>query len=141
MPSIKQNTDGSTGLVGPGGGNGGFVALNMRYDANSVNQVHFVAHRRYIVHDVSVWPAVAGTDAGAVNVSVKVAPSGTAVNSGVKVHQSTGDLKGTANTVQQLQLANNVADRILAAGSGIGLDFSGVKTSIVGTVSVTLAPA
>lgn len=139
--SLVQNTDGSAGMAGSGGGDGGFVCLSMRYDASSIDQVYFVAHRRYIVVDVRHWPLVAGTDAGAVTASVKHVASGSAVNTGTKPHTSTMDLKGTINTVQVMTLATDPADRIVAAGEGIGLDLTGVMTAAIGAVAVTLCPA
>jgi hypothetical protein len=139
--SLVQNTDGSAGLAGSGGGDGGMVCLSMRYDANSVDQVFFVAHRRYIVTDVRIWPLVAGTDGSAVTVAVKHVASGSALNTGTKPHTSTMDLKGTINTAQVMVLATDPADRIVAAGEGIGLDFSGTLTAAVGSVSVTMCPA
>lgn len=141
MANLKQNTDQSLGISGSGGGDGGFITLHFRYDANSVDQALFRAHRKYIVKDVACWPTVAGTDGAAVTVSVKKIDSGSAINTGTKVHTSTMDVKGTINTAQVMTLATDPADRVIAAGQWIGLDFAGTLTAAVGSVSITLAPA
>jgi len=138
---IKQNTDGSAGLSGPGGGDGQFVVLRHGYIATSVDGTMFTAQRRYIVKSVTLRPDTAGTDGSAVTVAVKIAPSGTAIASGTAVHSGTGDLKGTINTNQVLTLSTTASDLILDAGASIGVDFTGVLTAAVGSVSVELCPA
>lgn len=138
---IKQNTDGSAGLSGPGGGEGQFVALRHGYTATSVTGTIFTAQRRYIVKSVTLLPDVAGTDAGAVSVDVKIAPSGTAIGSGTSVLSATGNLKGTIATNQALGLSATAANLILDVGQSIGAVFAGTLTAAVGNVSVELCPA
>lgn len=142
MPcDIKQNGDGSTGLQGTGGGDGEMVVLHRGYIATSVDSTIFTASRAYVVKSVIVRPDVVGSDGSAVTVAVKIAASGTAIASGVAVHSSTGDLKGTANTNQVLALSTTASDLLLPAGSSIGLDFTGTLTAAVGNVSIALCPA
>lgn len=138
--SIKQNTDGSAGLAGPGGGDGEFVVVNMHYDATSVDQSIFVASRRYIIKSVIGRPNVAGTDVGAVTAGVNVSADGTSVGGGNKVHTSTINLKGTNHTNQVMNLFTDGTE-IIETGSALGINFTGVLTSAVGTISVTLCPA
>jgi hypothetical protein len=138
---IKQGTDGSTGIPGPGGGEGQFVCLRQAYIATSVDSTMFTAGRRYIVKSVSLRPDVIGSDGGTVTVAVKIAASGTAIASGTAVHSGTLDLKGTAHTTQSATLSTTASELILDAGSSIGLDFTGTMTAAVGTVSVELCPA
>jgi hypothetical protein len=138
---IKQGTDGSTGIPGPGGGEGQFVCLRHAYTASSVDATMFTAGRRYIVKSVTLRPDVAGSDGSAVTVAVKIAPDATAIASGTAVHSGTGNLKGTAATNQVLALSTTASELILDAGSSIGVDFTGTMTAAVGTVSVELCPA
>lgn len=142
MPcDIKQNGDGSTGVQGIGGGDGEFITLGLPYSATSVDNTLFTASRAYIVKAVIVRPDVAGTDAGAVTVAIKIAASGTAIASGTAVHTGTANLKGTVATNQVMTLSSTASDLLLPAFSSIGVDFTGVMTAAVGYVSVTLCPA
>lgn len=138
--SIKQNTDGSAGLAGPGGGDGEFVVVDMQYDATSVDQTIFVASRRYIVKSVIGRPNVAGNDAGAVTAGVNISADGTSTGGGNKVHASTINLKGTINT-NQVGTINTDGTEILEAGSALGINFTGVLTAAVGAITITLCPA
>lgn len=139
--AIKQNTDGSAGLQGSGGGDGQFVPMEFAYIASSVDSTVFVAQRAYIVKSVTCRPDVAGTDASAVTAVVKIAPSGTAIASGTAVHSGTMNLKGTVATNQAMTLSTTASDLVLAAGSAIGIDFTGVLTAAVGCISIELTPA
>jgi hypothetical protein len=139
--NIKQNTDGSAGLQGAGEGDGEFVVLTHGYTASSVDTAIFTASRAYVVKSVILRPDVIGSDGGAVTVAVKQAPSGTAIAAGTAVHTGTGDLKGAANTNQVLALSATPSDLYIAAGSSLGLDFTGTLTAAVGRITVTLCPA
>lgn len=142
--SIKQNTDGSAGLAGPGGGDGEFVTLFMQYDQNSVDLPIFVASRRYIIKSVIGRPTVAGNDAGAVTAGVNVSADGTLTSGGNKCHASTINLKGTAHT-NQVMVVWADGTEIVEAGSAVGVNFngtlSGAPANIGGTISITLCPA
>ena len=103
MPAIKQNLDQSVGFDGAGSPSGGaFVAVNIEYNASSVDKVAFVATRAYYVKAITGRPTVAGTNGGAVTAVIKKAASGTAITSGTALHSSTYDLKGTADTVSAI---------------------------------------
>ena len=141
MPQIKQNLDGSMGLQGSDQDEGGFVFVNIEYNASSVDKVSFVANRKYIVKAITARPTVAGTDGSAVSAVIKKAASGTAITSGTALHSSSIDLKGTANTNQSLTLSTTATDLVIAAGTSIGIDFTGALTSATGVVTVTLAVA
>lgn len=110
------------------------------YAATSTDDVVFIATRAMRVKAIRVRPYVAGTDAGAVTVTVRKVPSGTAIASGTALHTGPGNLKGTADTVQSLTLSATAADLELAAGDAIAIDFTGVLTSARGVITVGLAP-
>lgn len=141
MPNIVQNSDGSMGLAGVDGGTGGFVPVNIEYNASSVDKTSFVATRAYRVLGIAGAPTVAGTDAGAVTAAIKKASGTTAIASGTALHSSTFNMKGTINTVQTLTLSTTASDLEIAAGDRIGVDFTGVLTAATGTITVMLAPA
>ena len=141
MPNIVQNPDGSTGIRGTDLDDGGFVFVNIEYNASSVDKVSFVATRTMIVKGIIGRPTVAGTDAGAVTAVIKKAASATAITSGTALHSSTFNLKGTADTNQTLTLSTTPSDLIIPAGTCVGIDFTGVLTSATGVVTVCLAPA
>ena len=141
MPQIKQNLDGSMGLQGADQDEGGFVFVNIEYNASSVDKVCFVANRKYIVKAITGRPTVAGTDGSAVTAVIKSAASGTAITSGTALHSGTYDLKGTADTTQSLTLSTTATELVIASGTAIGIDFTGTLTSATGVVTVTLAVA
>lgn len=135
---IKQNADASMGLVGTDTGDGAFIMRDFQYTATSpTTNTVFVAPRRLVLKGINIRPDVAGTDAGAVTATVFRAPSGTATGSGTALHTGTANIKGTAATNQTLTLATNPATLDIPAGTAVGVVFTGVMTSAVG--SVTLA--
>lgn len=139
--SLVQNTDGSAGLAGSGGGTGEMVVLTFTYDANSVDRAFFTASRKYIVKSIICRPTVAGTDAGAVTAGVNIADDGTAIPAGQKIHASTMDLKGTIHTNQVMSVTTTSDTNVLNAGQSIGVNFTGTMTAAVGVISVTMCPA
>lgn len=141
MPQLRQNADGSMGVQGKDVDNGGFVTVNIEYNASSVDKVAFVATRAYVVHGITGRPTVAGTDGSAVTAVIKKAASATAITSGTALHSSTYNLKGTADTIQALTLSTTASDLEIPAGTAIGVDFTGTLTSATGVITVTLAPA
>jgi hypothetical protein len=138
---LKPNADGSTGLQGGDRDNGGFINVNIEYNASSVDKWAFVATRAYVVQGISGVPAVAGSDGSAVTASVVKASGTTAITSGTALHSGTYNLKGTANTVQSLTLSTTSGVTALAAGDRIGIDFTGTLTAATGVITVCLAPA
>lgn len=138
---LKPNADGSLGMQGKDLDAGGFMAVNIPYDATSVDKVAFVATRAYVVKAITGRPTIAGTDGSAVTAVLKKAASATAITAGTALHSSTYNLKGTADTIQALVLSTTAADLEIPAGTAIGIDFTGVLTSATGVVTVMLAPA
>ena len=138
--NILQNSDGSMGLQGTQLDPGGWLPVSIEWLAASVDQVVFVATRPYRVMAITARVEVAGTDAGAVTAAIKKAASGTAIASGTALHSGTINLKGTAATNQTLTLSTTSTDLDIAAGTAIGIDFTGTLTAATGAVTVTLAP-
>lgn len=119
----------------------GFITVDIEYNASSVDKVSFVANRAYRVKGIRGRVEVAGTDGSAVTAVIKKTASGTAIASGTALHSSTFNLKGTAATNQTLTLSTTDTDLTIAAGTAIGIDFTGTLTSATGVVTVSLAPA
>ena len=138
--NIKQAADGSLGLVGLDAGDGGWITVNLPYSATAVDQTMFTADRSYIVKAIRGRVDVAGTG-GAATASIVKAASGTAITSGTALHTGSFNLVGTVNTQQALTLATTAATLVIPPGTSICADFTGVLTSAVGTITVTLAPA
>jgi hypothetical protein len=72
---------------------------------------------------------------------VKKAASATAITAGTALHSSTANLKGTADTVQNLTMSTTASDLAIPAGTAIGIDFTGVLTAATGVVTILLVPA
>lgn len=116
------------------------VVVNADYTAATLDRVVAVIGRPMAVKAVHGRVTVAGTDAGAVSAIVRKVPSGTAITGGTPVHQGTFNLKGTVNTVQEMTIAAAPADVALLRGDSIAVDFSGVLTAAVGTISILMEP-
>lgn len=138
---LKPNADGSTGLQGEDRDNGGFVVLNARYTASTVNEWVFIANRAYVVQNIIGCPAVAGTDVGAVTAGVVKASGTTAITSGTALHSGTFNLKGTINTNQTLTPSTTSGVTKISAGDRVGISYTGVLTAAVGCITIVLAPA
>lgn len=140
--SIKQNADMSAGLQGTDGDDGPFMVQEFQYTATSpASNTMFVAPRRMVLKSIVSRPDVAGTDAGAVTATVFRAPSATAIGSGTALHTGTANIKGTAATNQSLTLAALATTLDIPAGTAVGVVFTGVMTSAVGSVTLSFAPA
>lgn len=113
--------------------------ITLPYNASSVDMSVFVAPYACRVSGITARVTVAGTDGSAVTALVKKAASGTAIASGTTLSSSI-DLKGTANTNQTITLTTTLADLDIAAGTAIGLDFTGTLTSATGVVCVVISP-
>ena len=129
-----RRPDGTTGSIPHD------VVVPFNYDAagNAVDTWVFVADADYELAGVRIVPTVAGTDAGAVSADVVKASGTTAVGSGTTMLTSTLDLKGTANTLVTRTLTATLANRRLAAGERIGINFTGVLTAAVGLIQLNL---
>lgn len=140
MPQIKQCADGSLGIEGSAGGDGGFVPVTLNYTASIVDCTVFTADRPYVVKAIRGRVDVAGSG-GACTAVIRKVPSGTAITSGTALHSSSFNLVGTANAQQTLTLSTTASDLLLAAGDSIAFDLTGTPTSAVGNISVLLNPA
>ena len=138
--NIKQAADSGLGLVGVDPGDGGFLTASFPYSATSVDQTMFTADRTYIVKAVRGRVDVAGTG-GAATATIRKAASGTAIISGTALHTGSFNLVGTVNTQQTLTVSTLASDLVIPAGTSICIDLTGVLTSALGTITVTLAPA
>lgn len=139
--NIKQNADGSVGLVGDAtGGDGGFEVVPVPYTASIADTSVFTADRAYVVKGIRGRVDVAGTGGACTAIMRKVA-SGTAGTSGIALHSGSFNLAGTANAVQTLALSTTATDLQIAAGDSLFFDLTGTPTSAVGNLTVTLAPA
>lgn len=139
--NLKQNADGSMGLQGPLLDEGGFISVNLEWNASTVDKCGFIAQRVYRVKGIVANVEVVGTDGGAVTIAVKKAPSGTDIAAGTALHTGTINAKGTVDTNQTLTLSATDGDLTLAVGDRIGLDETGVMTAAIGAVTVLLAVA
>ena len=76
----------------------------------------------------------AGSDAGAVTLTLERLLDGVALDSGVAMLDGTFDLKGTANTFQEKYPVNTftsgISDRAIPKGSRIALKDSGTLTAV-----------
>ena len=99
----------------------------------------FIANRFYQVITVTERHQVAGSDGGAVTVTVNKVPSGTAPASGTAVITTPLSLKTTADTNQSGIVSTVQGVAILAPTDALCLISSGTLTAVVGvTVSVLL---
>ena len=112
--------------------------ITFNYGAGTVDQHIFIADGAYVVTGIKMLPAVAGTDGSAVSVMLKLCDDTEAPSAGDNALTGTLDLKGTANTIQTGTLQGTPT---LALGDSLGLDFDGVLTSAVGTITVYVARA
>lgn len=139
--NIVQSPRGDMEMSGKDGNGYGWVVESFSYTASSVDAVFFIAQRAYRLKGITWRVETAGTDAGAVTATVKKAASGTAIASGTALHSGTANLKGTAATNQTLTLSTTEGVLDIAAGTAIGVDFTGTLTAASGVVTIHLAPA
>lgn len=140
MTAFVQHPQGDMGIRGRDEDAGAFVSASFDWSASSVDQVIAIMSRNMRVRSIIARPTVAGTDAGAVTLTVRKVPSGTAITSGTALHSGTVNLKGTINTNQDLTLSTTETDLNLGVGDCLACDFAGVLTAAVGTVTVTMNP-
>lgn len=118
------------------------VAVSLPLNADAVDAAVFIADRAYVVEDISYIHAVAGTDAGAVNLQVKKCTGTQAPDAGTNLltnNTNAGfNCKATANTVQSGTLTGTTATKTMASGNRLSLDFTGVTTDLAGVVVTIL---
>lgn len=90
----------------------------------------FEADRSWAVLSISESHRVAGSDAGAVTISVEKCGAGVAPGSGVDLLASALSLKATADTTQYGTLTNTKADLILKKGDRLILKDTGTLTAV-----------
>lgn len=110
----------------------------MNANASLADQCFFIADRDLEVVSIQEVHAVAGTDAGAVNVQVTKDTSTNAPGAGTNLLTNSTDagfnMKGTANTVQVGALASLITTLRLASGDRLAVDFAGTLTDLAGVV-------
>jgi hypothetical protein len=103
------------------------------------DRAFFIAERGFIVEAVREVHAVAGSDGGTVTVGIMKCTGTEAPASGTNILSSDLSVKTTANTVQSGSLTATAADRKLAAGDRLSVNFTGTTTGLAGIcVTVTL---
>ncbi len=119
------------------------VVFAMNANADLADQSFFIAQRNVEVVAIQQVHAVAGNDAGAVNLQVTKDTGTQAPGAGVDLLTNNSNagfnLKGVANTVQAGTLTATAANRRLASGNRLSVDFAGTLTTLSGVVvTVTL---
>lgn len=127
-----------TQLVGETAGDTIPVTYAVNANASLADQAFFLADRRYEVVGITQIHAVAGGDAGAVNLQVTKDTGTAAPGAGTDLLTNNANagfnLKGTANTLQTGTLVATLATKRLAAGDRLSVDFAGVLTTLAGVV-------
>lgn len=133
--SISVNTDGlrvGSRIVEAEQQNTISIPLN----SGCVDQNVFIAPRALQITRIDYSHAVAGNDAGSVNLQVAKQTGTQAIGSGTNLltnNTNAGfNCKAAANTVQNGTLTGTTASLQLAAGDRLALDFSGVVTTLAG---------
>lgn len=115
---------------------------NMAANGSLADQTIFIADRAYTVIGAREVHSTAGSDAGTVSIDIKKDTGTGAPVSGNTVLASVFDAKGTANTVVSKSPTAVGADKLLAAGDRLSVDFVGTLTALAGVaIEVELAPA
>jgi hypothetical protein len=128
---------GETPDLGRGAGQYDFVTETLQSgSATAANYgVIFIADRDYEVLEVREAHSTAGTDAGAVTLTVEKLTGTQAPGAGANCFgTNTINLKGTANTVQSIIATSPV---VISAGQRLAIKPTGVLTALVG-VQVTI---
>jgi hypothetical protein len=121
------------------------ITHTMLLNADCIDQMVFLADRAYEIVGITEIHAVAGNDAGAVNMQVTKDTGTDAPGAGTNLltnNTNAGfDMKGTANTLQTGDLVTTAGALNLAAGNRLSVDFAGTVTTLAGVmVTVVLRP-
>lgn len=92
--------------------------------------VFYIVPTACYVNKVQEVHQTAGSDAGAVTVTLEKLTGTTALDSGTEVLATALSLKATANTVQTGTLTSTLGARTLAAGNRLALKDAGVLTAV-----------
>lgn len=98
----------------------------------------FAADRAYYVQAITEVHRTAGSDVGAVTLTVEKCASGVAPDSGVVLLSTAFSLKATANTPQFGTLTLTNADRILTRGDRLVLKDAGTLTDVADVCTTVL---
>lgn len=138
VPGTATGT-GTPGEVLINGNTGGFIPVTFNYYAGAIDTSFFIATRLYRVKAVILRVDV--TAGAGITALIKKAASGIAINAGTSISTTAFALDGVAFTNQNGVLSATPADLEIAAGTAIGIDFSGVvAVGAAGSVTVTLVP-
>lgn len=115
------------------------VVVNYNYDiaGSIVDSWVFIADADYELVGARLIPTVVGTG-GAATADVKKASGTTALTSGTTMLTAGMDCVGVVNTQVTATLSATTANRRLASGDRIGIDFTGTLTSAVGLIQLNL---
>lgn len=111
--------------------------VNYNYSA-PVDSNIWVAPFDCVVTGITARPRVVGSDGSAVTAQIRKCGAGVAPASGTILHSGTIDLKGTADTNQELTLSTTAGALKLNAGDAIAFDPTGTTTAATGVVSITI---
>lgn len=134
---LKQLGDGSMGLEGVGLDAGAFVYLYIPYGAGAATTISGpIVNRTLQVQAITGLVDTAATNA--VTATIVKATSATAISAGTALHSGTYNAQGTANTNQVLTVSATAGVPTIAAGSRVGINFSG-SPGVAGAGVITLA--
>lgn len=134
---FKQLPDGSLGLEGSALDTGAFVFITIPYVAGGATTVSGpILQRSVQVQSIIGLPDTTTTNA--VTATIVKAASGTAVSGGTALHSGTYNGQGTAATNQTLTVSTTAGVATIAAGSRVGINWSGAPGA-AGAGVITLA--
>jgi len=138
IPGSAAGT-GASGELRVNSSSAGFIPVTFNYYAGAIDTSFFIASRAYRVKSVIL--RVDATAGVGITAQIKKAPSATQISAGTLISSTTFVLDGAAFTNQNGVLSATAADLEIAAGTAIGIDFTGVVAAgAAGSVTVTLAP-
>jgi hypothetical protein len=108
--------------------------VSYRLKASPGTEAFFIADGAYKVTAVREVHSTAGSDAGAVSVTVTKDTGTQAPGAGTALLTAALDAKATANTVQSGTLIATAATLTLAAGDRLSVLFAGTLTALAGVV-------
>jgi hypothetical protein len=143
--SLGQNVPRIPDIVTPvTGTNESFTARSvLTENDNEVYTFHFpaaadaldghlmIANYSYVVDSVKAKFTTASSSG---NIDIKVCDDGEAISSGTSVLASTMSIAGSADTNVSGSLTTTQANRKIAKGQSLAIDFGGITTSIAGLV-------
>jgi hypothetical protein len=115
------------------------VSFGMKANGSLSTQAFFLANADYEVTAISEVHSTAGSDSGAVTISVSKDSGTSAPGAGTGLLSAAFNAKGTANTVQDGALSATESDLVLAPGDRLSVVFAGTLTALAGVlVTVSL---